>query len=119
VGEPVRWQHLLADALNKQPVVGVRAVIEHQLRRPATRAELHAARRAAHRLAEDGRGKLHYVDARRGDKRRRSKMLLIGRVGMPSINWPDAEALELAATIFPTPTRSNDQNLWMVLGRVT
>ena len=107
VGEPGRrWQHLLTDALIRQPVAGVRAVIEHELGRPATRAELHAARRAAHRLAEDGHCQLRHIEARRGGKGRRSKMLLIGRVGMAEIDWPDAGALELAATTFPTPTPS-------------
>jgi len=81
-------------------------VIEYELGRPATRAELHAARRAAHRLAEDGHCQLRYVEARRGGEGRRSKMLLVGRVGMSEIDWPDHSAVALAANTFPTPTPS-------------
>jgi hypothetical protein len=81
-------------------------VIEHELGRDATRAELHAARRAAHRLAEDEHCQLRYIEARRRGKGRRSKMLLIGRVGMLPIDWPDDGALELAVNTFPTPATS-------------
>ena len=81
-------------------------MIEYELGRPATRAELHAARRAAHRLAEDGHCQLRYVEARRGGEGRRSKMLLVGRVGMSEIDWPDHSAVALAANTFPTPTPS-------------
>ena len=99
-----RWQHLLADALVRQPVAGVRAVIEQEVGRPATRAELHAGRRAAHRLAEAGHCQLRYINARRSGDGQRSKMLLIGRIGMAPTDWPDDGALERAANAFPTRT---------------
>src|SRR6476469_9978829 len=73
-----------------------------KLGRPATRAELHAGRRAAHQLAEAGRCQLQHADVRHNGRRKR--MLLIGRVGMDSNEWPEGQALELAANVFPTPS---------------
>ncbi len=46
-----RWQQVLADALDQNLAIGVRAIVANHLGRAPTRAELAAARRAAHRLA--------------------------------------------------------------------
>ena len=46
-----RWQQVLADALDQNLAVGVRAAVADHLGRAPTRAELTAARRAAHSLA--------------------------------------------------------------------
>jgi hypothetical protein len=56
-----RWQQVLADALDQNLAIGVRAaVIDHLGRRP-TRAELTAARRAAHSLAASGHARVLHV----------------------------------------------------------
>ena len=55
-----RWQHVLADALDQNLAIGVRVTVADHLGRAPTRAELTAARRAAHNLAAQGRaGVLH------------------------------------------------------------
>jgi hypothetical protein len=56
-----RWQQVLADALDQNLAIGVRAAIADHLGRAPTRAELTAARRAAHSLASAGYARVHYV----------------------------------------------------------
>jgi hypothetical protein len=53
-----RWQQVLADALDENLAIGVRAAVADYLRRAPTRAELTAARRAAHGLAARDRSYL-------------------------------------------------------------
>src|SRR5688572_798222 len=53
-----RWQQVLADALDQTLAVGVRAAVADHLGRAPTRAELTAARRAAHNLAANGRAQV-------------------------------------------------------------
>jgi transcriptional regulator with XRE-family HTH domain len=50
-----RWQQVLADALDRNLAIGVRPAVADHLSRAPTRAELTAARRAAHSLAALGR----------------------------------------------------------------
>jgi hypothetical protein len=67
-----RWQQVLADALDRNRAIGVRAAVADHLGRPPTRAELTAARRAAHSLAALGRARVLHVpgeaDANVGDR---------------------------------------------------
>ena len=56
-----RWQQVLADALDQNLAIGVRAAIADHLGRAPTRAELTAARRAAHGLAALGRAQVLHV----------------------------------------------------------
>jgi hypothetical protein len=68
-----RWQQVLADELNKYLVIGVLAAVADHLGRVPTRAELTAARRAAHSLAANGRARVLHVpgadaDANAGDR---------------------------------------------------
>jgi hypothetical protein len=68
-----RWQQVLADALDQNLAIGVRAAIADHLGRAPTRAELTAARRAAHSLAALGRSRVLHVpgaeaDANVGDR---------------------------------------------------
>ena len=68
-----RWQQVLADALDQNLAVGVRAAVADHLGRAPTRAELTAARRAAHGLATSGRARVLQVqgadtDASAGDR---------------------------------------------------
>ena len=51
---PGRWRRLLIDGLVTSAAVGVAAAVEGHLGGPSTRAEITAARRAAHRLAASG-----------------------------------------------------------------
>ena len=67
-----RWQQVLTDALDQNLAIGVRAAVADHLGRPPTRAELTAARRAAHSLAALGRARVlrvpGEVDADAGDR---------------------------------------------------
>ena len=51
---PRQWRDLLASALAEHEAISVRGTVISHLRRTPTRAEITAARRAAHRLAADG-----------------------------------------------------------------
>lgn len=48
------WQQVLADALDQNRTIGVRAAVANHLGRAPTRAELTGTRRAAHRVAALG-----------------------------------------------------------------
>jgi hypothetical protein len=56
-----RWQQVLADALDQNLAIGVRSAVADHLGRAPTRAELTAARRAAHSLAALGRARVLHV----------------------------------------------------------
>jgi hypothetical protein len=56
-----RWQQVLADALDKNLAIGVRATVADHLGRAPTLAELIAARRAAHGLAALGRARVLHL----------------------------------------------------------
>jgi hypothetical protein len=68
-----RWQQVLADALDQNLAIGVRAAVADHLGRAPTRAELTAARRAAHGLTDLGLARVFSVpgadaDANAGDR---------------------------------------------------
>jgi hypothetical protein len=68
-----RWQQVLADALDQNLAIGVRATVADHLGRAPTRAELIAAQRAAHSLVALGRARVLHVpgaeaDANVGDR---------------------------------------------------
>jgi lambda repressor-like predicted transcriptional regulator len=68
-----RWQQVLTDALDQNLSIGVRAAVVDHLGRAPTRAELTAARRAAHSLAASDRARVFHVpgadaDADTGDR---------------------------------------------------
>jgi hypothetical protein len=56
-----RWQQVFAEALNQDLAIGVRATVIDHLGRAPTRAELNAARRAAHSLPATGRARVLHV----------------------------------------------------------
>jgi len=62
-----RWQQVLADALDQNLAVGVRASVADHLGRAPTRAELTAARRAANGLAALGMARVLHVAGADGD----------------------------------------------------
>jgi hypothetical protein len=61
-----RWQQVLADGLQKNLAIGLRAAVADHLGRAPTRAELTAARRAAHSLGSLGRAQLLHVPGAEG-----------------------------------------------------
>jgi hypothetical protein len=52
---PRQWRDILTSALAEHEAISVRGTVINHLRRTPTRAEITAARRAAHRLAANGR----------------------------------------------------------------
>jgi hypothetical protein len=58
-----RWQQVLSDPLDQNLAIGVRAAVADHLGRTPTRAELTAARRAAHSLALSRAQLLYLPDA--------------------------------------------------------
>jgi predicted DNA-binding transcriptional regulator AlpA len=56
-----RWQQVFADALDQNLAIGVRAAVADHLGRAPSRAELNAARRAAHSYAAQGRARVFHV----------------------------------------------------------
>ena len=56
-----RWQQVLADAVDQNLAIGIRAAVADHLGRAPTRAELTAARRAAHSLAALGRARVLHM----------------------------------------------------------
>jgi hypothetical protein len=62
-----RWQQVLADRLDKNLAIGVRAAVADHLGRAPTRAELNAGRRAAHSLTALGIARVHHVPGADGE----------------------------------------------------
>jgi hypothetical protein len=58
---PRQWREILADALAREGAVSVHSVVASRLRRTPTRAEITAARRAAHGLAASGQAEILHV----------------------------------------------------------
>jgi hypothetical protein len=58
---PRQWREILTDALARQDVVSVRGTVIDHLRRTPTRAEISAARRAAHRLEASGQATIIHI----------------------------------------------------------
>lgn len=71
-----RWQRVLADAPDQNLAIGVRAAVADHLGRAPTRAELTAARRAAHSLAALGRARAHHVPDAENTARDRTYLVL-------------------------------------------
>ena len=96
---PRRWRAILADALLDHDVVNVRDTITEYLGRAPTRAEITAARRAAHSLASSGEATLDHIEP----AERHSARLVLGRL-MPDEAVkeqfePAAMARELARSV--------------------
>jgi hypothetical protein len=62
-----RWQQVLTDALDHNLAIGVRAAVADHLGCTPSRAELNAARRAAHGLAGLGPARVLHVAGSDGD----------------------------------------------------
>jgi hypothetical protein len=72
-----RWQQVLADALDQNLAIGVRAAVADHLGRAPTSAELTAARRAAHSLAALGRARVLHVPGAKGDNNAGDRSYLV------------------------------------------
>jgi hypothetical protein len=74
------WQQVLTDALDQNLAIGVRAAVADHLGRVPTRAELNAARRAAHSRAASGRARaLHVPGAYANDHAGDRTYLVLGK----------------------------------------
>jgi predicted DNA-binding transcriptional regulator AlpA len=103
-----RWQQVLAGALDQNLAIGVRAAVADHLGRAPTRAELTAARRAAHSLAALGRaGVLHVpgadADAGTGDR----DYLVLAK---PNVIMNDIRLRGLAVAARDTARRKSPHN---------
>ena len=96
-----RWQQVLMEALAEHTAVGVRAVVVSHLGREATRAEIEAARRAAHRLELRGQLKTVQVAVPAGLNHKGGTFLVATRSEMDLLDWPDEAALRTIATEGP------------------
>ena len=96
-----QWQQLFAAVLDEHPVVGVRAVTEWHLGRPATRSEREAARHAVRAMERAGRVKLQHVSVPRQADQLGGRLLVAGRGDLRLLEWPNqngAAALQLEVT---------------------
>ena len=78
---PRRWREVLAFALAQQEAISVRGTVVSHLRRTPTRAEITAARRAAHRLVSSGQATMLRVRPPGGDGGCGSAHLILARPG--------------------------------------
>jgi hypothetical protein len=89
-----RWQQVLADALDQNLAIGVRAAVADHLGRAPTRAELTAARRAAHGLAALGRARVLHVPGADGDDSAGDRSYLV--LAKPNVIMNDVRLRGLA-----------------------
>jgi hypothetical protein len=105
-----RWQQVLY-GFAKHKAVGVRAVVVSHLGREATRAELEAARRAAHLLGRRGQLKVVRVAVPAGLNHRGGTFLIATRSEMGLLDWPDEAALRMIATEGPPLVDATSEGL--------
>ena len=89
-----RWQQILADALDQNLAVGVRAAVADHLGRTPTRAELIAARRAAHSLTNLGRARVLHVPGADGNDNAGDRNYLV--LAKPNVIMNDTRIRGLA-----------------------
>ena len=122
---PVRmipWQKVLAEALIEHEVIGVRAIATAHLGHEPTRAQITAARRAAHRLVAADLARAVHVPVRLGGAARQVNHLVLVRSDAeaghdqvleaatckpPAADQP-ARTLELSLTALGTAARNID-----------
>jgi hypothetical protein len=75
----IPWQAVLAEALNENEVIGVRAIATAHLGHEPTRAQITAARRAAHRLVAADLARAMHVPVRLGGAARQVNHLVLVR----------------------------------------
>jgi DNA-binding CsgD family transcriptional regulator len=87
-----RWQQVLADALDQNLAICVRAAIADHLGGAPTRAELTAARRAAHSLAALGRAQVLHVTGSDGEDEAGDRTYLV--LAKPNVIMNDTRLRE-------------------------
>jgi hypothetical protein len=102
---PGRWQQVSAEALDESLAFGVRAAVADHLSRARAKAELTAARRAAHRLARLGRARvLHMPGADAGADAGDRNYLVLAR---PNVIMNDTRLRGLAVAGSDAAGRKN------------
>jgi hypothetical protein len=108
---PVRmipWQKVLAEALIEHEVIGVRAIATAYLGHEPTRAQITAARRAAHRLVDADRARAVHVPVHLGDTAREVNHLVLVRSDATAEH---DQLLDAATCMPPAPIRGLELNL--------
>jgi Putative ATPase subunit of terminase (gpP-like) len=103
-----RWRQVLADALDKNFAIGVRAAVADHLGRAPTRAELTAARRAAHSLAASGRARVLHVPGADADADAGDRNYLV--LAKPNVIMNDIRLRGLAVAGSDVAGRKSPQN---------
>jgi hypothetical protein len=103
-----RWQQVLADALDQNLAVGVRAAVADHLGRTPTRAELTAARRAAHSLAKLGRARVLHVAGAGADDNAGDRTYLV--LAKPNVIMTDIRLRGLAVAGSDAAGRKSPHN---------
>ncbi len=103
-----RWQQVLADALHQNLAIGVRAAVADHLGRAPTRAELNAARRAAHSLAALGRAQVMHVPGAEGNDDAGDRTYLV--LAKPNVIMNDVRLRGLAVAGSDAAGRKNFHN---------
>jgi hypothetical protein len=89
-----RWQPVLADLLDQNLAIGMRAAVADHLGRARTRAELTAAKRAAHSLAALGRARVLHVPGADADDNAGDRTYLV--LAKPNVIMNDIRLRGLA-----------------------
>ena len=103
-----RWQQVLADALDQNLAIGVRAAVVDHLGRAPTRAELTAARRAAHRLAALGRAQVLHAPGADADENAGDRSYLV--LAKPNVIMNDFRLRGLAVAGSDAAGRKSSHN---------
>jgi hypothetical protein len=103
-----RWERVLTDALDQNLAVGVRATVIDHLGRAPTRAELTAARRAAHSLAALGRTRVLHVPGADADASAGDRSYLV--LAKPNVIMNDIRLRGLAVAASDAAGRKNPHN---------
>jgi hypothetical protein len=103
-----RWQQVLADALDQNLAVGVRAAVTDHLGRTPTRAELSAARRAAHSFAALGRARVLHVPCADADANAADRNYLV--LAKPNVIMNDTRLRGLAVAGSDAAGRKSSHN---------
>ena len=103
-----RWQQVLADALDKNLAISVRAAVADHLGRAATRAELTAVRRAAHNVAAFGRARVFHVPGADADDNAGDRNYLV--LAKPNVIMNDIRLRGLAVAGSDAAGRKSPHN---------
>jgi hypothetical protein len=103
-----RWQQVLADALEHNLAIGVRAAVADHLGRAPTRAELTTARRAAHSLAVLGLARVLHVPGADADESSGDRNYLV--LAKPNVVMNDIRLRGLAVAGTKAAGRKSPHN---------